>query len=150
MVGAPTPAPAEMWEPGVGVGVAMTTEGRGFGLKAFPSLNTGQMSKYPLPNAPPPDTHIYTCAPPLRLGGWLNGGASWEPCPPPPQSVAWPAFLPDSGAAAAPRSPLRPLSDLCVSVGAALLPPRNFSFGAGICRRAGRLGVSLSPPPPES
>lgn len=38
VVGAPAPAPAEMWEPRAGGGVAMTTEGRGFGLKASPYL----------------------------------------------------------------------------------------------------------------
>lgn len=34
--GAPAQAPAEMWEPRLGGGVAMTTEGRGFSLKASP------------------------------------------------------------------------------------------------------------------
>lgn len=62
--GAPALAPAEMWEPRVGGGVAMTTEGRDFGLKASPFLNRRQM-----PSPYPPDMYAH----PLR-GGWLEGG----------------------------------------------------------------------------
>ena len=145
MVGAPAPAPAEMWEPGVGVGVAMTTEGRGFCLKAFPSLNTGRMSKYPLPNAPP--IHVRTPAPPRGLAE--RGGRILRAVPS-PTPICRLALLPSGlGRLRGSGSPLRPLSDLCVSDCAPLFEPRNFSFGAGMRWRAGSLGVSLSPMPPE-
>lgn len=69
--GAPAQAPAEMWEPQLGGGVAMTTEGRGFGLKASPLPETRD-------KCPSPGTRAHT-----HSGGWLEGGGILcaVPCP---------------------------------------------------------------------
>lgn len=86
VVGAPAQAPAEMWEPRVGGGVAMTTERRGFGLKASPSLRPGT-------NAVPSNTHTRAHT---HAGGWLKGRDILRavPCPLPNLSPG-PVFLPD-------------------------------------------------------
>lgn len=94
----------------------MTTEGRGFSLKASPLPETRD-------KCPAPGTRAHT-----HSGGWLEGGGILcaVPCP-----HRRPGPAPHWGTCAGPGSPLRLRSDLWASACVTLLHCTNFVFRAG-------------------